>query len=713
MIRIVAVGLLSGWVLFGSSRVGWGQTPAEMAETARFTANHQNSDGGFAPKVGGTSTLGATSSGIRILGFVAGSVRDVPGAIRYVKSCSDDASGGFAPAPGGKPDIGNTASGLMALVALRVDTKPYAEKAVAYLGKEAKSYEEVRISIAALEAIKTPSPDFPRWTTEVINANRNADGTYGTGAGQARATGGSAAALLRMGLTIEPEQKAAILAVLRAGQKPDGAWGEGEGASDLGSSYRIMRAFFMMKEKPDLPRLRAYLAKHRQSDGGYAPTPGGTPDIGATYYAMIMTHWARLLEGDRAVVETAGFSPLFNGKDLTGWEGDSSLWSAKDGMIVGDSPGIKHNQFLATEATYADFILKFSVRLVGDSGNSGVMFRSVRLAGTEMSGYQTDVGPGYWGGLYDESRRNRELVHAGPKALAALNKGEWNHVVVRALGNHIVTSLNDQTSVDYRETDPSIARDGKIALQIHSGGPMRVEFKDLLIQPLPIAKPEEKVGATAPGFHIQPLTTGSDGRKYVVYVPKEYDGSKAMPVILFLHGSGERGDDGLQSAQIGLGAAIEANPDRFHALVVLPQATKTWASDSDDSRAALAALDEVIAAYKVDPNRQILTGLSMGGSGAFSIAAAYPDRFAAVVPICGRGKVESAGTIKGLPIWTVVGDLDAAPLGNLREMGDALRSLSAEIHQTEYREVGHNSWDRAYNDPALIDWMLNQARKSR
>ncbi len=662
MRRIVAVGLLGCWVVLGSGQVGWGQTPSELAETARFTANFQNPDGGFAPKVGAASTLGSSSSAIRILGYTAGSIRDVPGAIRYIKSCYDEASGGFAPTPGGKPDVNTTATGLMAVVALKLDPKPYADKAVAFFGREAKGYEEVRIAIAGCEAIKATAPEFPRWTAEVINANRNADGTYGTGAAQARATGGSAAALLRMGVTIEPGPKAAILATLRAGQKADGGWGEGDGASDLGSSYRIMRAFFMMKEKPDLARLRGYLAKHRQSDGGYAPTPGGVADIGGTYFCSIMSYWARQLEGEPVSVETAGFAPLFNGKDLNGWEGDTSLWAAENGMIVGNSPGIKQNQFLATEASYADFVLKFSVRLVGDAGNSGVQFRSVRVPGTEMSGYQADVGPGYWGGLYDESRRNRELVACDPKTLANLHKGDWNQVTVRAMGGHIETYLNGQKAVDYRETDPSIARDGKIALQVHAGGPMRVEFKDLYLQQLPISKPEEAVGSTAPGFHIQALKPGTaDGRKYVVFVPKGYDGSKALPVILFLHGSGERGTDGIQSAQIGLGAAIEANPDRFNALVVLPQATKTWASDSDDAKAALAALDEVMAAYKVDPARQILTGLSMGGSGTWSIAAAMPDRFAAIVPICGRGKVETAEAIKAIPTWTVVGDLDASP----------------------------------------------------
>ena len=489
--------LLCGWAVLGSwgAIPARGQTPAELAETARFAANFQNPDGGFAPKVGGTSTLGATSSAVRILGYTAGSIRDVPGLTRYVQSCWDDAVGGFAPTPGGKPTLDTTVSGLFAVVALKLDPKPYAEKAAAFLGREAKTYEEVRLAAAGFEAIGATSPEFPRWVAEVINKNRNDDGTYGAGPGKAKATGGSAAALLRMGMAIEPGPKAAIIAAIRDGQRPDGGWGDAEGASDMSSTYRVMRACYMLKAKPDLARVRAYVARHRQSDGGYSATPGGVADVGGTYFGSVISYWARLLDGERTCVETAGFSPIFNGKDLTGWEGDTSLWSAKDGMIVGDSAGIKANQFLATEASYADFVLKFSVRLLGDEGNSGVMFRSVRVPGTEMSGYQADVGPGYWGGLYDESRRNRELVHCAPRALAALNKGDWNQVTIRALGGHVTTYLNDQTSVDYREEDASIARTGKIALQVHAGGPMRVEFKDIYLQELPIPKPEEAVGS--------------------------------------------------------------------------------------------------------------------------------------------------------------------------------------------------------------------------
>ncbi|WP_435009114.1 family 16 glycoside hydrolase [Tundrisphaera lichenicola] len=700
-IVILSVAGLAGPVL--------AQSAAERGQTAAYVSAFQNPDGGFAAKPGQASSLGSTSSAIRILGYVGGSVPDVPGAIAYVRSCHDPASGGFAPTPGGKPDVVTTAIGLMAISALKLDPKPYEEGANAFLSRNAGTFEEVRMAVAGLEAIRANSLDFPRWS-ELVKEGQNPDGTFGTGPEKARATGSRVVALLRMGVTLEEPQKGAILAALRQGQRPDGGWSEGDGPSDLGSSYRIMRGFYMLKEKPDLNRLRGYIAGLRQSDGGYAAKPGGPSELSPTYYCSIMSYWARQLDGEPALIETAGFTPLFNGKDLTGWEGDPNLWSARDGVLVGESPGIKENNFLATDASYADFILQYSVRLTDNVGNSGVQFRSVRVPGHEMSGYQADIGEGYWGCLYDESRRNRILTQANPKAIEGLHLGDWNHVMVRAMGDHITISLNGVTSVDYRETDSGISCEGRIAVQIHAGGPMKVEFKDVLIQPLPIAKVDDQ--PNAPGFHLRTVKTPSGDRKYSVYVPTGYDGSKEYPAVLFLHGSGERGDDGIQGGQIGLGAAILAHPDRFPAIVVLPQASKTWAADSDDAKAALAALDDVQAAYKVDKSRVVLTGLSMGGAGTWSIAAAHPDRFAALVPICGRGEPEDASKIKGLPTWVVVGDRDRIEtVRNARDMVAALRPAGGDVRYTEYREVGHNSWDRAYDDPALIGWMLQQQRK--
>ena len=181
-----------------------------------------------------------------------------------------------------------------------------------------------------------------------------------------------------------------------------------------------------------------------------------------------------------------GFVALFNGKDLTGWEGDKQLWKAVDGKIVGDSPGIKKNQFLATEKTYSNFELRLDFKLHNGVGNTGVQFRSKRdPASSEVSGYQADVGEKYWGCLYDEHRRNKVLVQAPVDLEKSLKKDDWNSYVIRAVGDHIILKVNGVTTVDYHEPDSQIARFGMIAVQVHSGGPLKVEFRNLRIKELP------------------------------------------------------------------------------------------------------------------------------------------------------------------------------------------------------------------------------------
>jgi prenyltransferase beta subunit/pimeloyl-ACP methyl ester carboxylesterase len=683
----------------------FGQTPADFALTAAFAAAHQNKDGGFAAKVGQPSTLSATNSGVRVLKHVGGSVPDILGCVKFVKSCRD-ASGGFAPTPGGKPDVTTTAIGLMAASELKIADPAMIKDATDFLSKNAKSFEEVRMAIAGMEAVAAKPPDFSRWNDQ-IQAMRNPDGTFGEGPGQTFATGGAAAAILRMGLKLDKRE--AVIAALKAGQRPEGGWSKDAGPADLPSSYRVMRAFYMLGEKPDVERLLGFIARCRQSDGSYSVVPEQAGNLGGTYNATIIIRWLRQLDGTRPVVETAGLQPMINGKDLTGWEGNTELWSVRDGMLVGRSPGLNHNEFLATTRSYGDFVLSLDFRMIDGKGNSGVQFRSVRVPGTEMSGYQADIGEGYWGSLYDESRRNKVLVPAAENALKALKKNGWNHYVLRAIGDHVTLSLNGVTSVDYRETDPSIARSGLIAVQIHAGGPMEVQFKDMMIQSLPTPTAEN---LTQPGFHLRTVKTEDGERKYTLYVPEGYDGSKTFPVILFLHGAGERGEDGIVPAHVGIGPAIQGRPGGIPALVVIPQAKQTWRADSPDSKAALAALDDVIANYKADSQRVILTGLSMGGSGSWSLATAKPERFVAVVPICGSGSPADAARLKVLPVWSFCGDADRdrTVLG-LRAMTEALISQGgATARITEYRGVGHNSWDRAYNDHELIDWMLAQKR---
>ncbi len=301
------------------------------------------------------------------------------------------------------------------------------------------------------------------------------------------------------------------------------------------------------------------------------------------------------------------------------------------------------------------------------------------------------------------------LVYPRSEAVRGVHRSGWNRYNIRAMNDKITLTLNGVNSVlEYKEADARIARDGLVAVQMHAGGSMEVQFRDMMIQPLPTPTAAEP---NQPGFHLRTLKTDQGERRYTVYVPEGYDGTRTFPAVLFLHGAGERGDDGITPAQVGLGPAILTRPGGIPAVVVFPQARQTWSADSADGIAALKALDEVIRDYKVDPKRVILTGLSMGGRGSWDIGTAHPERFAAVVPICGPGDPETADRLKGLPIWTFCGDADRdETVLNLRTMVETLRRAGNSARLTEYRGVGHNSWDRAYNGSELIEWMLAQSR---
>src|SRR5262249_5952589 len=158
--------------------------------------------------------------------------------------------------------------------------------------ENARTYEEVRIAVAGLEAVNKTSPDFERWTADILQG-RNPDGTWGRGAGQARETGGKAVALLPMGATLGKRE--AVINYPRSAQGPDGGWSQKGGGSELDTTYRVMRAFYMLKEKPDLDRLAGFVARCRHSDGGYGIQPGAEASPQGCYYATTVLRWVRLL----------------------------------------------------------------------------------------------------------------------------------------------------------------------------------------------------------------------------------------------------------------------------------------------------------------------------------------------------------------------------------------------------------------------------------
>ncbi|WP_169979620.1 family 16 glycoside hydrolase [Tautonia rosea] len=700
------IGLLAWLAILASHAEAQSLSVIDRNETAQFAASRQNPDGGFAAEPRGASSLGATTAAVRVLRYTTGSIPDVLACLDFVRSCFDPETGGFAQNPGGTPDVGTTASGLMALSELRLADEQLVSQASEYLATHAQTFPEVRIAIAGFEAVGRPSPKAEEWTRELLDS-RNDDGTWGEGRSLAFDTGGTAAALLRMDHDLE--RRDAVIQAILAGQQADGGWTSGAGGTDLSASYRVMRAAYMMGSPPDLDALRQFVAQCRRDDGGYSPSPQEKEaTLGGTYMATILLRWTDQLEGLPPVVETAGFVSLFNGQDLTGWEGDDSLWFARNGMLVGSSPGLNRNEFLATNDRFADFVFRCTFRLRDGAGNSGIQFRSERLAGHEMIGYQADIGEDYWGSLYDESRRNRVLERASERARTSIRLDGWNQYVIRAMGDQIRLSLNGVPSVDYVESDPKIPDAGRFAVQLHSGGPMEIQFRDLLVQPLP--RPRLEGNPETPGFHLRTSRMEPKSR-YTVFVPDGYDGVKLFPIVLFLHGAGERGDDGILPSQVGLGPSIASNPGAHPYIAVFPQARETWSAASPDGKAAITILDEVIADYAVDRSRIVLTGLSMGGMGTWSLATTYPDRFSALVPICGPGDPERAERIRTIPTWGFVGDEDREPfVTGMREIVQSLKALGAPVQYTEYRGVGHNSWDRAYAEPELVEWMLTPRR---
>lgn len=229
----------------------------------------------------------------------------------------------------------------------------------------------------------------------------------------------------------------------------------------------------------------------------------------------------------------------------------------------------------------------------------------------------------------------------------------------------------------------------------------------------------------ATGFLYKALSFGEQTFAYCVYVPPEYSPDRAWPVILSLHGSGERGDDGLLQTDVGIARAIRRNRKLCSAIVVMPQCRPGvwWQDDMLDM--ALRCVEAASREYRCDPDRVYLTGLSMGGAGAWRLASRMPDAFAAVVPICGfygRPNVAAspeqleplATRLAGLPIWCFHGAADTSvPVERSREIVEAIRAGGGQVTYTEYPDGKHNVWDRAYGDTALWRWLLAQQRRAR
>jgi hypothetical protein len=182
------------------------------------------------------------------------------------------------------------------------------------------------------------------------------------------------------------------------------------------------------------------------------------------------------------------FESLFDGHSLEGWEGNSKNFRVEDGAIVGGSlkEPIARNEFLCTTREFGDFELRLQFKVLGEGANAGVQIRSRRIPNHhEVKGYQADLGDGWWGSLYDESRRNKILSAADPAIVRrVLKRNDWNDYSIRCQGRRIQLSINGQQTVDYTEADEGIDQTGLVGLQIHGGKPSEAWYKDIRIKKL-------------------------------------------------------------------------------------------------------------------------------------------------------------------------------------------------------------------------------------
>jgi hypothetical protein len=185
--------------------------------------------------------------------------------------------------------------------------------------------------------------------------------------------------------------------------------------------------------------------------------------------------------------------PLNDGKTFRGWDGDTNVtWRIQDGAFVGGSLDrrVPRNEFLASTRSFTNFVLRLKFKLTGTEGfiNSGVQIRSQRLDDppNEMIGYQADIGDGWWGALYDESRRNQVLIQPDDDAVErAIRRNDWNEYTIRCEDRRVRTWINGVPMIDYTEPDAALPQYGRIGLQIHGDAKAEAWFKDITIEILP------------------------------------------------------------------------------------------------------------------------------------------------------------------------------------------------------------------------------------
>jgi len=214
------------------------------------------------------------------------------------------------------------------------------------------------------------------------------------------------------------------------------------------------------------------------------------------------------------------------------------------------------------------------------------------------------------------------------------------------------------------------------------------------------------------GFVRRKITLAGERHRYVIFVPDSYQPQRRYPAILFLHGFGGHGNDGLQQAATGLGYYVADHWKTCQFIVIFPQSKWDWKGEEAQD-VALAALEQTQARYNIDPNRVILCGASLGGYGAYCLAARYPDRFAALVTMSGLSEDRVAAKLTTMPVRCFHYETDPIiGCGNSQRMVEQINAAGGTATLTRVPGFGHAVWNQACNDE-LFDWMNQQRRIHR
>jgi predicted peptidase len=451
------------------------------------------------------------------------------------------------------------------------------------------------------------------------------------------------------------------------------------------------------------------------------------------------------LDKDEAAPTADGFVPLFNGKDLAGWyveSGDVGQWTVEKDAIVGRSAHWSKRNYLLSNKDYADFTIQFEF-MIEAGGYGGVALRA--FEGEQMplrngrvfehpliklsdSAKFPDEPSGTTKWVKDDKEASR------PAEDPKLSTGAWHAMEITVRGERYTAILAGKKVADLHldlatgdKTVPALKRNkGKIGFQAHTG---TVRFRKIDIKELP---PRDlKADLTWEQLLESRVFVGKDGKTlpYRFLSPEKVEEGKKYPLVIFLHGAGERGNDNKAQLLFCVKDLATANARaQYPCYLVAPQCPTNdswikanWALDKHtmepNPSASLGHVLEMIRTLTeelpgVDSNRVYVAGLSMGAFGAWELLQRAPELFAAGVPICGGGDEAQADQVAKVPVWAFHGENDTVvkPMrsGN---MVDAVKKTGGLARLTIYKGEGHNIWNRVFSDGELLNWMFGQKKQ--